>query len=176
MVIILVGTTTAHYGCEAKKRRISPIKGSVPESRILYDETRKAAEFRDRSSHKPSKCLSINTKATVRPCCGGWTAFPISAIQHNRPRPRRRNLETGARSERPRQPGLHPDPGGDCPNVANHPAPNAHSAARTMTSAPTAATLALFEGIEMSPQPFMHSGYCIIRPQPMSVWLMIPTT
>ena len=30
-----------------------------------------------------------------------------------RPRPRRRNLETGAHPQRPRQPSLRPDPGGD---------------------------------------------------------------
>src|ERR1035437_1155635 len=33
-------------------KRVSPVKGSVPESRTIYDETRKQAEFRDRPFHK----------------------------------------------------------------------------------------------------------------------------
>ena len=57
------------------------------------------------------------------------SAFPISAFQHARPRPRRRNLETGAHPQRPRQPSLRPDPSRDRPNVANRPAPDAYPAA-----------------------------------------------
>ena len=37
------------------------------------------------------------------------------------PRPCRRNLETGAHPQRPRQPGLRPDPGGDRSDVATAP-------------------------------------------------------
>ena len=39
------------------------------------------------------------------------------------------SLDPGAHPQRPRQPGLRPDPGGDRPNVANRPAPHAHPAA-----------------------------------------------
>ena len=37
-------------------------------------------------------------------------------------------LVRGTHAQRPRQPGLRPDPGGDCPDVANCPAPHAHPA------------------------------------------------
>jgi hypothetical protein len=60
------------------------------------------------------------------------SAFPISAFGHGRPRPRRRNLATGAHPQRPRQSGLWPNPGGDCANVANRPAPHARPASHTM--------------------------------------------
>ena len=48
-----------------------------------------------------------------------------------RPRPRRRNPDPGAHAQRPRQPGLRPDPAGDCANVANRPASDANTAALT---------------------------------------------
>ena len=68
-------------------------------------------------------CLSIRV-----PCFGrSWT---IWKHKEARPRPRRRNPEPGAHPQRPRQPSLRPDPGGDRPDVANRPAPHAHSAAR----------------------------------------------
>jgi len=41
------------------------------------------------------------------------SALPISTFQHAPPRPRRRNFETGAHAQRPPQPSLRPDPGGD---------------------------------------------------------------
>ncbi len=43
---------------------------------------------------------------------------------------RRRSPDRGAHPQRPRQPGLRPDPGRDCPHVANRPAPHAHPATR----------------------------------------------
>ena len=65
---------------------------------------------------------------TAAPSALGFllSAFPVSAFQLGFPRPRRRNVETGAHPQRPGQPSLRPDPGGDCPNVANRPAPHAH--------------------------------------------------
>src|ERR1035441_7583896 len=46
----------------------------------------------------------------------------------------RRLFETGAHAQRPHQPSLRPDPGGDCSDVEDRPAPHAHpSAARNMT-------------------------------------------
>ena len=66
------------------------------------------------------------------------SAFPISAFQHALPRPYRRNIETGAHAQRPRQPDLRPDPGGDRSHVENRPAPHARSAARNMISSPAA--------------------------------------
>ena len=49
-----------------------------------------------------------------------------------RPRPRRRDPDPGAHPQRPRQPALRPDPGGDCPGAANRPAPPTHPPARTL--------------------------------------------
>ena len=70
------------------------------------------------------------------------------------PRPRRRNLETGTYPQRPRQAGLRPDPGGDCPDAARNligfprlqarvNSPNPHVAASALLSSGTTSALAL---------------------------------
>jgi len=58
------------------------------------------------------------------------SAFPISAFQATRPRPRRRNPDPGAHPQRPGQPSLRPYPGGDRAHVANRAAPHAHLTVR----------------------------------------------
>src|ERR1035441_7291413 len=59
-------------------------------------------------------------------CVAAFISRPVITVQPPPRQPiRRRNLDPGAHPQRPRQPSLRPDPGGDCANVANRPAPHA---------------------------------------------------
>src|ERR1035441_261295 len=123
------GVTSEPVGCYATPAQLGGSSGICRTTRPVtcYEE-----------AHSPCECslLTLINRRPPRLVRGTHAHFRA------RPRPRRRDVETGALADCGMRnaecgvvlPGLRPNPSGDCSHVENRPAPHAHPAARKLIS------------------------------------------